>query len=89
VHPRLFSSRLTPVQRRVYRGVLAFFVVVFLAMIWPLAMLFSRARPLVFGLPFYLFYLTVLLLSSFFVLLALYLWEDRSGSSSDPGEECP
>ncbi len=85
--PRLFSRRLPPAHRRIYRGVLIFFLVVFVAMIWPLVTLFSRAEPLVFGLPFFLFYLTTLLLGSFGVLLALYLWEDRTGSSSDPGED--
>jgi len=60
-----------------------FFVVVFLAMIWPLVTLFSHARPLIFGLPFFLFYLAVLLISSFLVLLSLYLWEERSGVSEE------
>lgn len=89
MRPRFFSSRLTPVQRRVYRGVLAYFVLIFLAMIWPVATLFSHARPLIIGLPFYLFYLTVLLLGSFLVLLAVYRWEERTGSSSDPEEDAP
>jgi TRAP-type C4-dicarboxylate transport system permease small subunit len=87
MRPRLFSSRLTPTRRRLYRGVVVFFLVVLLAMIWPVATLFSHARPLVLGLPFYLFYLAVLLVGSFLVLLALYVWENRTGSSSDPGED--
>ena len=87
MRPRLFSSRLTPIHRRLYRGVVVLFLVVFLAMIWPVATLFSHARPLVLGLPFYLFYLAVLLVGSFLVLLALYVWENRTGSSSDPGED--
>lgn len=56
-------------------------------MIWPVATLFSHARPLIIGLPFYLFYLTVLLLGSFLVLLTVYRWEERTGSSSDPEED--
>ena len=76
-------------QRRLYRGVLAYFVCIFLAMIWPVATLFSHARPLILGLPFYLFYLTVLLLGSFLVLLFLYRWEGKTGSSSDPEEDSP
>ena len=83
MRPRLFSRHLDPVQRRIYRGVVVFFVVVFLAMIWPLVTLFSHARPLIFGLPFFLFYLAVLLISSFLVLLGLYLWEERSGASKE------
>ena len=85
--PRLFSRRLSAGHRRVYRAVLAFFVVLFCAMIWPVATLFSRAEPLVLGLPFFLFYLTALLLVSFLVLFCLFRWEVRTGSSSDPEEE--
>jgi hypothetical protein len=88
MRPRILSKHLSPAQRRVYRGVLAFFTVIFLAMIWPLVTLFSRARPLIFGLPFFLFYLSVLLISSFLVLLSLYLWEERSGASEEL-EESP
>jgi len=87
MRPRLFSKRLTPAERGLYRGVVVFFLLVFLGMVWPVVTLFSHARPLIFGLPFFLFYLTLLLLGSFFVLLGIYLWENRTGSSSDPGEE--
>jgi len=83
MRPRILSKHLSPARRRVYRGVLAFFTVIFLAMIWPLVTLFSRARPLIFGLPFFLFYLAVLLISSFLVLLSLYLWEERAGASEE------
>lgn len=85
--PRLFSSQLTRSHRNLYRGVVVFFAAVFLAMIWPVVTLFSHARPQVLGLPFFLFYLAVLLVGSFLVLLTLYLWEKRTGSSSDPGED--
>ena len=87
MRPRLFSPRLDPRHRRVYRFVLDFFVVIFLAMIWPIVTIFSHARPLVLGLPFFLFYLTVLLLASFLVLLGLFQWETRTGASSDPAED--
>lgn len=87
MRPRFFSSKLTSFQRRLYRSVLVFFVLVFLAMIWPVVTLFSHARPLIFGLPFFLFYLAVLLVGSFLVLLSLYRWENRTGSSSDPEED--
>ena len=84
---RLFSRRLEPRHRRVYRAVLGYFVVIFLAMIWPVVTLFSHARPLILGLPFFLFYLAILLVSSFLVLLSLFLWEGKTGSSSDPTED--
>jgi len=82
--PRILSKHLSSTQLRVYRGVLVFFAVIFLAMIWPLVTLFSHALPLIFGLPFFLFYLTVLLISSFLVLFCLYLWEERAGVSDEP-----
>ncbi|MGB5390424.1 MAG: hypothetical protein WBP10_09635 [Thermoanaerobaculia bacterium] len=87
MRPRLLSSKLTPPQRLLYSSVLVFFVLILLAMIWPVVTLFSHARPLVLGMPFFLFYLAVLLVGSFLVLLSLYLWENRTGSSSDPGED--
>lgn len=87
--PRLLSPRLDPRHRRVYRAVLLYFMVVFLAMIWPVVTLFSYARPLILGLPFFLFYLAILLVTSFLVLLALFLWEDRTGASADPAKDPP
>ena len=83
MRPRLLSKTSSPVQRRVYSSVLVFFLLVFLGMIWPVVTLFSHARPLIFGLPFFLFYLAVLLISSFLVLLGLFLWEERSGSPDE------
>ena len=88
MRPRIFSSRLSPASRRVYRSVLVFFVFIFLAMIWPVVTQFSHARPLVFGLPFFLFYLTALLITSFIVLLVLYLWEGRRDISPE-AEDSP
>ncbi len=76
---RLFSTRLSRRERRVYGALLTYFLVVFAAMLWPIYPLFSGARPLVAGLPLSLFYLTTLLLLSFGVLLALYLWEAKRG----------
>ncbi len=85
--PRLFSQRLESRHRRVYRLVLGYFIVIFVAMIWPVVTLFSHARPLILGLPFFLFYLAVLLIASFLVLLWLFHWEERAGASSDPAED--
>ena len=85
---RLFPSGLSPGQRRVYGSLVAYFLVVFAAMLWPIYPWFSAARPLIAGLPLSLFYLTALLLLSFGVLLALYAWEARAGrlDSGPPGE---
>ena len=76
---RLFAARLSRRERRVYGALLAYFVVVFAAMLWPIYPFFSGALPLIAGLPLSLFYLTTLLLLSFGVLLALYSWEARRG----------
>ena len=84
---RIFSSRLASPVRTIYRVVLVFFAAVLAAMIWPVVAIFSRVEPLVIGLPFFLFYLLVLLVLSFLVLLALYFWEGATGTSSDPGPD--
>ena len=47
------------------------FVIIFLALIWPVYPLASRIEPFVFGLPFSLFYVLSLVLLSF-ALLWLY-----------------
>ena len=83
---RLFSSKLAQRDRAVYRGLVGFFLLLLLAVVWPVAKWFSRIEPVVLGLPFFLFYLTALLLTSFLVLLGVYLWEGRTGASSDPEE---
>jgi len=83
---RVFSSRLARGDRRVYGAVVLYFCAVFAAMLWPIYPLFSRARPIVLGLPFSLFYLAILLIVSFAVLGGLYLWESRRGRL-DPGHE--
>jgi len=77
--PRIFSSALTAGERRVYGLVTLLFVAGFFAVIWPVYGLFSRIRPLVLGMPFSLAYLIFMVLLCFGAMLALYLWEDRSG----------
>ena len=67
------------VRSRVRKAVVLYLIGVFLAMIWPVYSFFSRIEPMVFGLPFSLFYLVCLLVLSFLVLLSYYLWEDRRG----------
>jgi hypothetical protein len=82
---KLFSSHLTRRQRLVYGAVVAFYVVLFFAMVPPVYSVFNRARPLVLGMPLSLFYLAVIIVSSFAVLLALFVWENRN--EGDPPEE--
>ncbi len=77
--PRLQSSKLSAPQRRVYAAATIYFVVVFAAMMWPIYPWFARARPLLLGMPFGLFYLAALVVVSFGVALALFVWELRSG----------
>ena len=84
---RLFSKRLDPRLRRLYRSLLLFYILVTLALIWPLATLFSRVRPIVFGMPFSLFSIAALIVMSFSVLLVLFIWEGRTGNSCDPTED--
>ena len=66
-------------RNRVYRAVVLYFIVVFLAMMWPVYPVFSKISPMLLGIPLSLFYLVVLLLLSFIVLLSLYLWESHRG----------
>ncbi len=78
--PRFFSSRLTSTERRVYRGATLWFVVAALAMLWPLYVPAARPLPLVFGMPFALFWLFLLLVASFGVGVGLYRWELGRGA---------
>lgn len=73
--------------RSTYRAVMVWFVVVFVAMVWPAAVPFARARPLVLGMPFSLFYYACLLVASFCVLLGLYRWEISRGLGEDDGDD--
>ena len=83
--PRLLSSRLTRTQRRVYGAVTVFFIAAFLATMWPVQAAFGGALPFVLGLPFDLFYLSAILVGSFFVLLGLFVWEGRREEREGPG----
>lgn len=62
-------------RQRVKRVLAVYFVLVTLAMIWPIYPLASRVEPFVFGMPFSLAYLVLLLTLSFLVLLFCYLYE--------------
>lgn len=74
---RFVSSRLDGRSRKVYLGATFFFIAVFVAQLWPVHAYFSRIRPFVLGLPFSLAYLAILLLATFSVLLAVFVWEGR------------
>lgn len=82
--PRLMPSHLSRTERVVYGGITVYFVLVFLALIWPVYPFFSGIEPRILGLPLSLSYIVGLLLLSFGVLLALYLWEERRGPE-EPG----
>ena len=76
---RVFSSHLTKSERRIYGAATAAFFAIFLATMWPIYPLFNRIRPFVFGVPFSLVYLVILVFVGFLSLLALYRWEDGRG----------
>ena len=82
--PVIFSSKLTPGERRVYRAATILFIGVFFAFMWPIYPVFNRIRPLLLGMPASLFYLVFLLGVAFVAILSLYRWEDRHGKLEDP-----
>ena len=53
------------------------FALITIGLVWPVATLSGRVEPFVLGMPFSLFYVAALLVASFLILLALYLWEGR------------
>jgi hypothetical protein len=87
LRPRLFSSHLTRTQRRVYGAVLVFYLFAFFAMVPPVFSPFNKARPLVLGMPLSLFYLAAFIISSFLVLLAMFLWEGRRDDEPPGGDD--
>ncbi len=87
LRPKLFSSHLTRTQRRVYGVVCVFYLFAFFAMVPPVYSLFNRARPLILGMPLSLFYLAAFIMSSFAVLLGLFLWEGRQEDESSTEED--
>ena len=91
MRPVIFSSKLTPTERRVYKVATIFFIAVFFAFLWPIYPFFNRIRPLILGMPASLFYLVCLLTMAFIAILSLYRWEDRHGKLEEPadGDEHP
>ena len=84
--PRIFSTRLERGARRVYRVVTLFYLLLFLALIWPVYPRFAGIAPRVLGLPFSLAYVVGGVLLSFVVLWALFTWENRRAASPDSAE---
>jgi len=84
--PRIFPTRLERGARRVYRAVTLFYVLLFLALLWPVYPLFAGIEPRIFGLPFSLVYVIGGVLLSFVVLWTLFMWENRRAVSPDSAE---
>lgn len=81
---RLFPSHLTRRQRRVYRGVLVFYLAATVGLMWPVYAQFAGIRPLVLGMPLSLAYVVGWVVASFLVLLGVYAWEGRRETSARP-----
>ncbi|WP_420637372.1 hypothetical protein [Candidatus Palauibacter sp.] len=64
-------------HRRVGLAVAGFYVLLFVALVWPVYPFFATIEPRVLAMPFSLFYVVVCLLLSFFALFAFYLWERK------------
>jgi len=64
--------------RSVRKAVAIYMLLFLLATIWPGALLFNKVQPLVWGLPFNLFFIALLIIGSLGMLTALYFSEKRS-----------
>ena len=64
--------------RIVRRGVVAFFLLFVLAVIWPGMLPFNRIQPLVFGLPFSMFWIALWVFGSFLVFILVDRIETRA-----------
>lgn len=85
--PRIFPSRLERGARRVYLAVTLFYLLLFLALVWPVYPRFAGITPRVLGLPFSLAYVVAGVLLSFVVLWALFTWENRRTGGPDSIDE--
>ena len=74
-------------SRSVYSAVIGFYVLLFVAVIWPVYPLFATIEPRVLGMPHSLFYVVGALVLSFVVLLGLFVWEDRRGLNEPLGAD--
>jgi TRAP-type C4-dicarboxylate transport system permease small subunit len=84
--PRIFPTRLERGARRVYRAATLFYLLLFVALLWPVYPRFSGIEPRVLGLPFSMVYVIGGVLLSFAVLWALFTWENRRAGSPDSPE---
>lgn len=73
--------------RRLYAAIVVFYTLLFAAVVWPVYPMFATIEPRVLQVPFSLAYVVGALLLSFFVLLALYLWEESRGLNRPLDEE--
>ena len=73
-----------------YVAVAVFYILLFLAVIWPVYPAFATIEPRILGMPLSMAYVVAALLLSFSALLWLYLWEgpDR-GAEPRSGDEDP
>lgn len=61
--------------------VVVFYVVMWVALIYPGYIPFDRIRPFVLGMPFSLFWQVVWIVATVLVLAALFVWERRARST--------
>lgn len=66
-----------PSKRKAYIGFVIFFLICFMAMIFPIYSIANRVEPIVFGMPFGMFWLVLITVLQFCGLFALYAWEYR------------
>ena len=58
-------------------AVAVFYMLLFVALVWPVYPFFATIEPRVLAMPFSLVYVVICLLLSFSVLFLYYLWERR------------
>ena len=73
--------------RALYPAIVVFYSLLFVAVVWPVYPMFATIEPRILEVPFSLAYVVAALLLSFFVLLALYLWEESQGLNRPLDEE--
>ena len=64
------------------RATALFYILLFVALIWPVYPNFAKIEPRIIGLPFSLFYVVAGLLMSF-VVLGAYYWRERHARPED------
>jgi len=85
--PRSAPSSRPARPRAIYAAVVAFYVFLFFAVMWPIYPRFATIEPRVFGMPHGLFYVVGALVLSFAVLLGLFLWEEKRGLNAPLDED--